>query len=36
MRLTGKKPIEDRLDKDAETYRVISVLDKREKMEKPF
>ncbi len=36
MRLTGKKPIQDDIDKDAETYRVISVLDKREKMEKPF
>ncbi len=36
MRLTGKKPIQDNIDKDAETYRVISVLDKREKMEKPF
>ncbi len=36
MRLTGKTPIQSDLDKDAETYRVISVLDKKEKMEKPF
>ena len=36
MRLTGKTPIQSDLDKDAESYRVISVLDKKEKMEKPF
>lgn len=36
MRLTGKKPIEDGFDKDVESYRVISMLDKKEKMERPF
>jgi len=36
LRLTGKTPIRNNLNKDLESYRVISKLDKPEKMEKPF
>ncbi len=36
LRLTGNKPIKNELDENIKSYRVLSVLDKREKMEKPF
>jgi hypothetical protein len=36
LRLLGKKPLHLDLDKNSTSYREISTLDKREKMEKPF
>ncbi|MFK8068706.1 MAG: SxtJ family membrane protein [Gammaproteobacteria bacterium] len=36
LRLCGKTPIKDELDANIKSYRVLSTLDKREKMERPF